>query len=163
MNYVSKTQNGNKNKCFFCSHFDGEKNGMLCKNVNATHRNMVYFKQKNCLKRSYQLKMVLGMTQKIVAKILHFVFHVRWCCRDEVSRFFLALSVNSAANIFSFFHSMLIWHYTYLYRIWILITFGLRQHVPDFGNKFFYFSSLCGEDMTTILEQASDIYVHTAS
>lgn len=48
-----------------------------------------------------------------------------------------------------------IWHYTYLYRIWILITFGLRQHVPDFGNKFFDFSSLCEKDMTTILVGAS--------
>lgn len=58
---------------------------------------------------------------------------------------------------------LFIWHYTYLYRIWILITFGLRQHVPDFGNKFFDFSSLCEKDMTTILVDANvyNIYKRT--
>lgn len=32
----------------------------------------------------------------------------------------------------------------YLCSIWILITFGSRQHVPDFGNNFFFYFSRFG-------------------
>lgn len=117
--------------------------------------------------------------KKIVAEILHLVCVVWVHALACSSRFFrafrihfktlamvsyhlaLALSHSSDSHTHSYFP--FIWHYTYLYRIWILITFGLRQHVPDFGNKFFDFSSLCEKDMTTILVGASTQHLHSAN